>query len=154
MKQWQEKIPSLNLLLISIILTIVFLMGFVIGPVNQTTLKNDKILEKLFSRYNIESCRELKDYYIDREMYVTRCIIADKEYYFFLDKNGIIYNQTPIDQNKEMLDFSMLMDKLNLKKSEFKVVYYRNQISYWIKSDEFEYVIGYENFDVLMKVRY
>lgn len=154
MKQWQEKIPSLNLLLISIILTIVFLMGFVIGPVNQTTLKNDKILEKLFSRYNIESCRELKDYYIDREMYVTRCIIADKEYYFFLDKNGIIYNQTPIDQNKEMLDFSMLMDKLNLKKSEFKVVYYRNQLSYWIKSDEFEYVIGYENFDVLMKVRY
>lgn len=154
MKQWQEKIPTLNLLLLCIILIIIFLTGFVIGPVNQTTLKNDKILEKLFSPYSVESCRELKGYYFDKEMYVISCRIADKEYYFFLDKNGIIYNQAPIDHNKELLDFPILIEKFKLKKSEFLVVYYKNQLSYWIKSDEYEYVIGYENFDVLMKVRY
>lgn len=154
MKQWQEKIPTLNLLLLSIILIIIFLTGFVIGPVNQTSLRNDKILEKLFSRYAIESCRELNGYYINKEMYMTRCIIADEEYYFFLDKNGIIYSQLPIDLNKELLDFPLLIEKFNLRKSEFLVIYYNDQIAYWIKSDEYEYVIGYENFEVLMKVRY
>lgn len=154
MKQWQEKIPTLNLLLIGIILIIIFLMGFLIGPVNKESLKNEKLLTKLFSRYAIESCKELNAYYIDKEMYVASCTIADKEYYFFIDKNGIIYNQALIDYNKELFDFPILIEKFELEKSEFLVIYYNEQLAYWIKSNKYEYVIGYDNFDVMMKVRY
>lgn len=154
MKQWQEQLPTFNLILICIILVILLFTGFVLGPVNKLSYNNDEILKKLYSRYDIESCSKFNDYFIDKEMYVAKCTITDKEYYFFLDKNGIIYHKSLVDLEKEMNDYPILIDKYKLEDAEYLMVYYQDQLAYWIKSDTYEYVISYENYDVLMKVRY
>jgi hypothetical protein len=154
MKQWQERLPTLNLILICLILLIIFIAAFIMGPVNQVSIRNDAIITKLHERFEIESCVDFESFYIDKEMYVTNCKIKENNYYFFLDKNGILYKQLLVNQDKELLDYSIIIEKYNLTRSEFSIVYYQDQVAYLVKSEEFEYVIGYENYDVLMKVRF
>lgn len=154
MKQLQEKLPTLNLILLCIIIFVLMITGFLIGPVNQTTLNNDLILNRLFSRYSIESCQELDYYYINTEMYRVNCTISEKKYYFFLDKNGIIYKQISVDNRKELLDFSVINELYQLKDAEFSLVYYKDQLAYLVVTDDSEYVINYENYDLIMKVRF
>lgn len=154
MKQWQERLPTLNLILICLILIIFLITGFIVGPVNQVSLRNDTVLSKLYSRFAIESCVNFESFYLDKEMYVTSCKIKDKNYYFFLDKNGIIYKQELVNQDKELMDYSIIIEKYGLHNSDFSIVYYEDQVAYMVKSDKFEYVIGYENHEVLMKVRF
>jgi len=154
MKQWQERLPTLNLILVNLILLIFLIAAFIMGPVNQISLRNDDILSKLYARFDIESCSNFESFYLDKEMYVTSCKIKEKSYYFFLDKNGIIYKQLLVDQDKELMDYSIILEKYNLNNSDFNIVYYQNQVAYLVKSNKFEYVIGYENYEVLMKVRF
>jgi len=154
MKQWQERLPTLNLIFICLILTIILIAAFVMGPVNQVSLRNDTVLSKLYARFEIESCINFESFYIDKEMFVTNCKIKDKNYYFFLDKNGIIYKQVLVNQDKELMDYSIIIEKYDLHNSDFSIVYYEDQVAYMVKSDTYEYVIGYENHEVLMKVRF
>jgi len=154
MKQWQERLPTLNLILICLILVIFLIAAFIMGPVNQVSLRNDAVLSKLYSRFDIESCTNFESFYIDKEMFVTTCKIKQNNYYFFLDKNGIIYKQVLVNRDKELLDYTLLIEKYDLQNSDFNLVYYEDQMAYMVKSDEFEYIIGYENYEVLMKVRF
>jgi len=84
MKQWQERLPTLNLILICLILLIFLIAAFIMGPVNQVSLRNDAVLSKLYSRFDIESCTNFESFYIDKEMYVTNCKIKENNYFFFL----------------------------------------------------------------------
>jgi len=154
MKQWQERLPTLNLILVCLIIIIFLIATFIMGPVNQVSLRNDEILNKLFARFEIESCKNFESYYLDKEMYVTNCTIKDKQYYFFLDKNGIIYKQELVDEDKELMDYPNIIEKYDLKNADFTIVYYQNRMAYLVKSDMYEYVLGYENYEVLMKVRF
>jgi hypothetical protein len=154
MKQWQEKVPTLNLVLLCIIIFIFMITGFLIGPVNQVTINNDEVLNRLFSRYSIESCQELDYYYINTEMYRVNCSINEVSYYFFLDKNGIIHKQLRVDKQKELLDLPIIKELYQLNDSEFNLVYYNDQLAYLVVSDEYEYVINYENYNLIMKVRF
>jgi len=154
MKQWQERLPTLNLILICLILLIFLIAAFIMGPVNQVSLRNDAVLSKLYSRFDIESCTNFESFYIDKEMYVTNCKIKENNYYFFLDKNGIIYKQVLVNHDKELMDYTLIIEKYDLQNSNFNFVFYEDQVAYMVKSDEFEYIIGYENYEVLMKVRF
>jgi hypothetical protein len=154
MNQWQEKVPTLNLVLLCIIIFIFMITGFLIGPVNQVTINNDEVLNRLFSRYSIESCQELDYYYINTEMYRVNCSINEVSYYFFLDKNGIIHKQLRVDKQKELLDLPIIKELYQLNDSEFNLVYYNDQLAYLVVSDEYEYVINYENYNLIMKVRF
>lgn len=154
MKQWQEKLTTLNLLLLCIIIFIFMIIIFLIGPVNQTTINNDVVLKRLYSRYSIESCKEIDYYYINMEMYRVNCTIAGKEYYFFLDKNGIIYKQASVDIEKELIDLPIIIDLYQLKDPEINLVYYKNELNYLVLTDEYEYLINYKNYDLIMKVRF
>jgi hypothetical protein len=154
MKQWQEKLPTLNLMLLCIIILIFMITGFLIGPVNQTAINNEPILNKLLARYSIESCKNVDYYYINIEMYRVNCTISEKEYYFFLDKNGIIYYQVSVNDEKELLDYPIIIEMYQLKNPKFNLVYYNDQLVYFVKTDEYEYIINYENYDLIMKVRF
>jgi hypothetical protein len=154
MKQWQEKLPTLNLVLLCIIIFILMITGFLIGPVNKITLNNDLILNRLFSRYSIQSCKELDYYYINTEMYRVNCTIDEKQYYFFLDKNGIIYKKINVDSEKELLDFSVIIEQYQLENPQFNLIYYKDQLAYFVVTDDYEYIINYENYNLIMKVRF
>ena len=65
-----------------------------------------------------------------------------------------MYKQALVDPIKEIDDFQTFIETYGLKKPKFKVIYYKNQLAYWIKTREFEYVLGYESYEVLMKVRF
>jgi hypothetical protein len=60
-------------------------------------------------------------------MYRVNCTINEKQYYFFLDKNGIIYKQLSVDTEKELLDFSVIIEQYQLENPQFSLVYYKDQ---------------------------
>ena len=59
-----------------------------------------------------------------------------------------------IDNQKEQEDFVLIIDKYEIDKASFMVIYYNNDIAYWVKSKEFEYILSYESLEVIMKVRF
>jgi len=154
MKQWQENIPTFNLILINLILIILFVFGFIVGPINNMMKNRNDVLINLKEKQNIDSCYKLDDYTFTRELYTAKCDINEQETYLFLDKNGIVYDRLIVDSIKEQFDYTQLMEKYDIYNAKYRVIYYDSRIAYWIKSEEFEYIFDYITLDVILKVRF
>lgn len=154
MKHWQEKIPTFNLLLINLILFILIILAFIVGPVNLMSKDKNDVLNILKQKFNIVNCSNIDYYKFDKDMYTAQCVVNELDSYLFLDKNGIIYKRLSVDPIKEQQDYSTLIENMNMKDATYSVIYYKDKLAYWIKSNKFEYVIDYENLETLMKVSY
>ncbi len=154
MKHWQEKIPTFNLILINLILIFLIVFGFVIGPVNKLMKDRNDILVNLKNKQNIDSCYKLDSYTFSRELFTVNCLINEQNTYLFVDRSGIIYDRLTIDIDKEQNDYSQINELYGLKNAKYLVIYYDAQIAYWIKSDQFEYILDYDTLDIIMKVRF
>lgn len=154
MKQWQEKIPTLNLVLVNFILIILIMAGFIVGPINRLSNDKNEVLLALKEKVQVDSCFQLDSYTFDKELFTAKCVVNNADYYLFIDKNGIVYDRMMIDNQKEQEDFVLIIDKYEIDKASFMVIYYNNDIAYWVKSKEFEYILSYESLEVIMKVRF
>lgn len=154
MKQWQEKIPTFNLILVNLILIFLIIFGFVIGPVNKMMYDRNSVLINLKNKHNINSCYKLEAYTFNRELFTLNCTINEEKTYIFTDRSGVIYDRIIVDDIKERDDFSQVMELYNIQYARYLVIYYDNQIAYWIKSDQFEYILDYDSLNIIMKVRF
>lgn len=154
MKHWQERIPTINLILINLILVILIVAGFIVGPINRVMKDKNTVILTLQEKVNVDSCSRLDSYAFERELFTAKCKIKDVDYYLFIDKNGIVYDRTLIDIQKEQEDYSLILEKYQLDNASYKIIFYKDQIAYWIKSKEFEYVLEYNSLDIIMKVRF
>lgn len=154
MKHWQERIPTFNLILINSILVILILAAFIVGPTNKMAKEKNDVLTVLKQKFNVDNCSRLETYTFEKDMFMAQCKVNELDYYLFLDKNGIVHKRSLVDTNKEQQDYSMIIEKYNIKNAKYSIVYVKDQLAYWIKSKEFEYIINYENLDVIMKVRF
>lgn len=154
MKHWQERIPTINLILINLILVILIVAGFIVGPINKRMQEKNNVLFALQEKVKVDNCYKLDSYTFERELFTAECKINEVDYYLFTDKNGIVYDRTLIDIQKEQDDYSLILEKYQLNNANYKVIYYKDQIAYWIKSKEFEYILEYNSLDIIMKVRF
>ncbi|MHB8096350.1 MAG: hypothetical protein ACYDEI_01675 [Erysipelotrichaceae bacterium] len=154
MKHWQERIPTINLILINLILVILIVAGFIIGPINRAMQEKNSILLAIKEKVKIDSCYKLDSYTFEKELFTAKCKINENDFYLFVDKNGIVYERTVIDFQKEQDDYSLILDKYQLDNASYQVIFYKDQIAYWIKSKQFEYVLEYNSLDIIMKVRF
>lgn len=154
MKHWQERIPTINLILINLILVILIITGFIVGPINKAMQEKNLVLLALKEKVNIDSCYKLDSYTFERELYTAKCKINESDYYLFIDKNGIVYKRTLIDIQKEQEDYSLILDKYEIDHASYMVIFYKDQLAYWVKSKESEYIFEYNSLDIIMKVRF
>lgn len=154
MKRWQEKIPSINLALINLILIFLIVLAFIVGPTNKMWFDQQKVLNKVIERLEIDTCNNIVSYYFDKQMYSAQCTINEVEYYLFFDDNAILYDKIPVDVSKETEDYMNLLDQYSISNSSYHLIYYKNKIGYWIKSKQGEYIFDYSSLDVMLKVRF
>ena len=103
---------------------------------------------------SINSCYKLEAYTFNRELFTLNCTINEEKTYIFTDRSGVIYDRIIVDDIKERDDFSQVMELYNIQYARYLVIYYDNQIAYWIKSDQFEYILDYDSLNIIMKVRF